>query len=88
MDIKELSRPSGLSVGAILAIITLTSSIVFTGTTIYWNFGLVQKEMDIIEIEIQDLREQVEYNDNKSIRKRKEATERLDELEQKGSDEE
>jgi hypothetical protein len=52
-DIKELNKDSGLTVGAIIAIVWMVAITVFTGTTIYWNFGLVQKDLDAIEVELQ-----------------------------------
>lgn len=48
-DIKELNQPSNLTKGAVALLLWGTALTVFTGTTIYWNFGLVQKEMDVVE---------------------------------------
>lgn len=53
-DIKELNEPSGLSKGAVALLIWGTALTVFTGTTIYWNFGLVQKEMNVVELAIKN----------------------------------
>ena len=89
-EIKELNKDSGLSVGAIIAIVWMVAITVFTGTTIYWNFGLVQKDLDAIEVELQTevrLRKEADVTINGRIDKKTARNSvRLDALEKPGSD--
>ena len=92
-----LNKPSGLSIGAVMGIIWMTALTVFTGTTIYWNFGLVQKDLDVMESEVTievvgRVAGDIETNeriDKKTARNKvfiDALNERLNALEQPGSD--
>lgn len=81
-DVKEFGKDVKVSIGAIVFGIFFIISLTFSATTIYWRFGVVEAEMNelqlVIEKELLIQSDRIEYVNDRIDRKSGQLEDKID----------
>lgn len=81
-DVKEFGKDVKVSVGAIVFGIFFVISLTFSATTIYWRFGVVEAQMNelqvVIEKELNIQSDRIEYVNDRIDRKSGQLEDKID----------